>query len=220
MTAMHDRPGIHNELVVAYTVLPGSTPACRLIEVRERDAAVFKVEFPDFMRVPWKGALHPRVDGGEGGSLVLRPPAMTIGHQVAGIHKKQWRVNDRKLLTEAGRAALDRPGAQDWRRGKPPGRDTVVWSLDYRCGGTASCRPAAAGLLRCCVTKAEGRTCVHHVPMSNAACADRGACSACAAGTSGVMPACRTNHVSWFAHAPWPAARRQHAIAIPAHTDP
>jgi len=35
-----------------------------------------------------------------------------------------------------------------------------------------------------------------------------------------VMPACRANHVSWFAHAPWPAARRQHAIAIPAHTDP
>jgi hypothetical protein len=66
---------------------------------------------------------------------------MTIGHQVAGIHKKQWRVNDRKLLTEAGRAALDRSGAPNWRRGKPPGRDTVVWSLDYRCGGTASCRP-------------------------------------------------------------------------------
>ena len=55
MTAMHDRPGIHNELVVAYTVLPGSTPACRLIEVRERDAAAFKIEFSDFMRVRGRG---------------------------------------------------------------------------------------------------------------------------------------------------------------------
>lgn len=132
--------GTNNELSVVYTVLPGSTSSNRIIHVRERDAAEFKLEYPDFVRMPWRSVRHQVRDAEPGGALVVKPPRLAIGHHAAGKIKTERRVNDQKFLTVEGRAALSRAGSAPWRRGgKSAGRDSVVWELVFRCSGTACC---------------------------------------------------------------------------------
>jgi len=133
----------HNEQSVVYTLLPESTPTHRLIQVRERDAAAFKLEYPDFVRMPWRVVKSKVRDNPVGGALVVKPPRLAIGNTSVGKLKKERRVNDQKLLTVLGRAALSRAGSAHWRPGgTAAGRDTVVWELEFRCLGTAR-----AGLL-------------------------------------------------------------------------
>jgi hypothetical protein len=130
----------HNEQSVVYTLLPESTPTHRLIQVRERDAAAFKLEYPDFVRMPWRVVKSKVRDNPVGGALVVKPPRLAIGNTSVGKLKKERRVNDQKLLTILGRAALSRSGSAHWRPGgTAAGRDTVVWELEFRCLGTACC---------------------------------------------------------------------------------
>ena len=67
--------GTNNELSVVYTVLPGSTSSNRIIHVRERDAAEFKLEYPDFVRMPWRGVRHQVRDAEPGGGAGRQAPA-------------------------------------------------------------------------------------------------------------------------------------------------
>ena len=93
--------GEHSELSVVYTLLPASTPTHRLISVRERDAAAFKLEFPDFVRMPWRTVKTRVRDEPDGGALMMKPPRMAIGHHATGKLSKERRVNDQKLLTKS-----------------------------------------------------------------------------------------------------------------------
>ena len=54
-----------NELSVVYTLL-SSTKNQRVIELRERDAGAFKLEYADFVRMPWHATSTRVYDGPDG----------------------------------------------------------------------------------------------------------------------------------------------------------
>jgi hypothetical protein len=123
---------------VVYSLL-SSTQNRRVIELRERDAGAFKLEYADFVRMPWH-ATRAHVHAGPGGALLVKPPRLFIGHSTKGTKRHERRVNDQKLLTPLGQAALERPGAVSCLRSKrQPERDSIVWEMQFRCRGTLGC---------------------------------------------------------------------------------
>ena len=97
--------------------------------------------------------------------ILVKPPE-GIGAKF-GAKRKARRPNDRKQLTQAGREALARTS-----KPKETGllwRDSVVWELVYRCGGTALCDvapPHMCGAARdtvTCAVKLVYRATIAHV---------------------------------------------------------
>ena len=112
---------------MVYTLL-SSTKNQRVIELRERDVGAFKLEYADFVRMPWH-ATSTRVYDGPDGAVLVQPPRLFIGHSTNGMQRHERRVNDQKMLTPLGRAALERVGAVGCMRSKRQPHRCTGWKL-------------------------------------------------------------------------------------------
>ena len=136
---------------------------------KEADAIEFGHWHPELRDAPlriWHSKVRATVAGdlthGRGDAL----PAITITSPASvprppGAKRVQRRLNEKKVLTEHGLAALGRPGKYSKRCPGQLCRDTVVWNAVWRCAGTQCCdasqKPSKG--LHCDVKVAYSATC-------------------------------------------------------------
>ena len=72
-------------------------------------------------------------------AITITSPASVPTARPLGARRAQRRLDEKKVLTEHGLAALDRPGKYSKRYPGQLCRDTVVWNAVWRCAGTECC---------------------------------------------------------------------------------